>query len=70
MPLAQFNIARARFDLDDPRMADRVATITGRLVTEAIAMYPNTADWEWSVAIIDDDETVNAWCMAGQSAKH
>jgi len=51
--------------VDDPRMADRVATITGRLVTEAIDLYPDTADWEWSVAIIDDDETVNAWCMAG-----
>lgn len=51
--------------VDDPRMADRVATITGRLVTEAIALYPRTKDWEWSVAIIDDDETVNAWCMAG-----
>ncbi|EAQ96526.1 M48 family metallopeptidase [Congregibacter litoralis] len=51
--------------VDDPRMADRVATITGRLVTEAIALYPDSADWEWSVAIIDDDETVNAWCMAG-----
>jgi len=51
--------------LDDPRVADRVATITGRLVTEAIALYPNTANWEWSVAIIDDPETVNAWCMAG-----
>ena len=51
--------------LDDPKMMDRVATITGRLVTEAIALYPNTANWEWSVAIIDDPETVNAWCMAG-----
>jgi predicted Zn-dependent protease len=51
--------------LDDPRMADRVQTITGRLVTEAVALYPNSADWEWSVAIIDDPETVNAWCMAG-----
>ena len=51
--------------LDDPKLADRVATITGRLVTEAITMYPNTAKWEWSVAIIDDPETVNAWCMAG-----
>ncbi|MDH3994057.1 MAG: M48 family metalloprotease, partial [Gammaproteobacteria bacterium] len=51
--------------LDDPRMADRVATITGRLVTEAIALYPQTANWEWSVAIIDDPKTVNAWCMAG-----
>ena len=26
--------------LDDPKLANRVATITGRLVTEAIAMYP------------------------------
>ena len=51
--------------VDDPLVADRVATITGRLVTEAIAMYPNSRNWEWSVAIIDDNETVNAWCMAG-----
>ena len=51
--------------LDDPAVADRVRTITGRLVTEAVAQYPKTADWEWSVAIIDDPETVNAWCMAG-----
>jgi predicted Zn-dependent protease len=51
--------------VDDPQMADRVATITGRLVTEAVALYPKSKDWEWSVAIIDDDETVNAWCMAG-----
>jgi predicted Zn-dependent protease len=51
--------------LDDPAVADRVRTITGRLVTEAVAQYPKTADWEWSVAIVDDPETVNAWCMAG-----
>lgn len=51
--------------VDDPIVADRVATITGRLVTEAVALYPQTKNWEWSVAIIDDDETVNAWCMAG-----
>ena len=51
--------------IDDPLVADRVATITGRLVTEAVALYPNSKDWEWSVAIIDDDDTVNAWCMAG-----
>lgn len=51
--------------IDDPRMADRVATITGRLVTVAIQKYPASANWEWSVAIIDDPETVNAWCMAG-----
>jgi len=51
--------------IDDPKMADRIATITGRLVTEAIVLYPKSADWEWSVAIIDDPEMVNAWCMAG-----
>jgi len=51
--------------VDDPKLADKVHTITGRLVTEAIALYPQSSDWEWSVAIIDDPETVNAWCMAG-----
>lgn len=51
--------------LDDPLVADRVATITGRLVTEAIKGYPQTRDWGWSVALIDDPDTVNAWAMAG-----
>jgi len=51
--------------VDDPLLSDRVATITGRLITEAVALYPNSRDWEWSVAIIDGPDTVNAWCMAG-----
>lgn len=51
--------------VDDPRMAERVATITGRLVSVATQQYPKSANWEWSVAIVDDPETVNAWCMAG-----
>jgi len=28
-------------------------------------MFPATRDWEWSVKVIDDPKTVNAWCMAG-----
>jgi predicted Zn-dependent protease len=51
--------------LNDPLLADRVGVITGRLVTEAIRLRPDSADWEWSVALIDDPDTVNAWCMAG-----
>ncbi|QFU77314.1 M48 family peptidase [Halioglobus maricola] len=51
--------------VNDPKVMDRVATITGRLVHVAKQQYPNTANWEWSVAIIDDPKTVNAWCMAG-----
>lgn len=49
----------------DPAMSSRIRTITGRLVTEAITMYPNTKNWEWSVAIIQAPDTFNAWCMAG-----
>lgn len=49
----------------DPAWVKRISTITGRLVTEAIAMQPETKDWKWSVAIINDPETLNAWCMAG-----
>jgi len=49
----------------DKRVNIRVQEITGRLITEAIRMRPATADWEWSVVVIDDPETVNAWCMAG-----
>lgn len=51
--------------LDDPELADRVQLITGRLVTIAEQEFPHTRDWNWSVALIDGPETVNAWCMAG-----
>jgi len=51
--------------VNDPATVERVRNITGRLVTEAIKKYPRSANWEWSVAIIDEPETVNAWCMAG-----
>ncbi len=51
--------------VDDPALIEKVQVITGRLVTAAIALYPESARWEWSVAVIDDPETVNAWCMAG-----
>lgn len=50
---------------DNPATNERVKVITGRLITEAIKMRPDTADWEWSVVIVDEPETVNAWCMAG-----
>ncbi len=43
----------------------RIEEITGRLVAQAIKMRPETKNWEWSVEIIDDPDTVNAWCMAG-----
>jgi Zn-dependent protease with chaperone function len=51
--------------VDDQALRTRIDTITGRLIAQAIIMRPDTADWEWSVEIIDDPKTINAWCMAG-----
>jgi predicted Zn-dependent protease len=45
-------------------MARRVDAITGRLVAQAVALRPETANWDWSVEVIDEPEVVNAWCMA------
>jgi predicted Zn-dependent protease len=50
---------------NDPALKKRVNNITGRLIAQAIKMRPETRDWEWSIKIIDDPETVNAWAMAG-----
>jgi predicted Zn-dependent protease len=50
---------------NDPALKKRVYNITGRLIAQAIKMRPETKDWEWSIKIIDDPETVNAWAMAG-----
>ena len=50
---------------NDPALKKRVYRITGRLIAQAIKMRPDTESWEWSIKIIDDPKTVNAWAMAG-----
>ena len=50
---------------NDPALKKRVYDITGHLIAQAIKMRPETKDWEWSIKIIDDPKTVNAWAMAG-----
>jgi predicted Zn-dependent protease len=47
------------------RVTRRVDAITERLVAQAVAMRPETGEWDWSVAVIDDPDMINAWCMAG-----
>ncbi len=49
----------------DPAIAERVRTITGRIIYQAIKLYPYSESWDWSVKVIDDPEMINAWCMAG-----
>src|SRR5688572_26184218 len=54
-----------KIEPESSRVSRRVDEITGRLVAQAVAMRPETSDWQWSVEVIDDPELVNAWCMAG-----
>jgi predicted Zn-dependent protease len=64
--IAEVNNLRSEGKIEDDLNTNiRVKEITGRLITEAIKMRPDTRDWEWSVVVIDDPEQVNAWCMAG-----
>jgi predicted Zn-dependent protease len=50
---------------DDPALKARIDKITARLVAQAIKYRPETESWDWQVAVIDDPNTLNAWCMAG-----
>ena len=50
---------------NNPAVSSRVRSITGKLIAQAIKYRPETQSWEWSVKVIDDPKTVNAWCMAG-----
>lgn len=50
---------------NNPATRARVVGITEKLVAQAIKYRPETEKWQWSVHVIDDPKTVNAWCMAG-----
>ena len=56
--------AKGKLD-NDPKLNARVKLITGRIIAQAITYRPETANWEWSIHIIDEPKTVNAWAMAG-----
>ena len=49
----------------DPKLTQRIHNITAKLIAQAVKYRPETKNWEWRVQVIDDPETINAWCMAG-----
>lgn len=49
----------------DVKLNERIDEITNRLITQAVRYRPDTSQWKWSVSVIDDPKTVNAFCMAG-----
>jgi len=55
---------KGRLD-NDARLKQRVEKITARIIAQAIKFRPETAHWKWSIHIIDEPDTVNAWAMAG-----
>jgi predicted Zn-dependent protease len=49
----------------DEKLIARIRLITDRLIDQAVSYRPETRQWAWSITIIDDPKTVNAFCMAG-----
>lgn len=50
---------------EDEGINVRVEAITNRLIAQAIRYRPETKDWHWTIKVIDDPKTVNAFCMPG-----
>lgn len=50
---------------NDPALKARIDGITQRLVAQAIRHRPETAQWDWQVAVIDEPKTLNAFCLPG-----
>jgi Zn-dependent protease with chaperone function len=49
----------------DSERARKVREITDKLIAQAVRFRPDSAKWAWEVRVINDPETVNAFCMAG-----
>ncbi|HEX8962081.1 MAG TPA: M48 family metallopeptidase [Rhodocyclaceae bacterium] len=50
---------------EDEALNQRVEAITNRLIAQAIRYRPETAEWNWTIKVIEDPKTVNAFCMPG-----
>ena len=48
----------------DAALNARVKRITDRLIVQAGNMYPESRNWKWSIAVIDEPK-INAWAMPG-----
>jgi predicted Zn-dependent protease len=55
---------KKKIEAGTPRAA-KVQEITDKLIAQAIRYRPDSKQWRWEVQVIDDPQTVNAFCMAG-----
>jgi Zn-dependent protease with chaperone function len=49
----------------DSERTKKIHEITDRLIAQAVRFRPDSASWKWEVRVINEPETVNAFCMAG-----
>ena len=49
----------------DKKEFKRLVSITEKLVFQAVKYRDESKNWNWNINLIDNDEVVNAWCMAG-----
>jgi Zn-dependent protease with chaperone function len=56
---------KKKVEADDSERVKKVRGITDRLVAQAVRFRPDSAQWKWEVQVINEPETVNAFCMAG-----
>ena len=49
----------------DKKEFQRLVSITEKLVFQAVNYRGESKNWNWKINLIDNDEIVNAWCMAG-----
>lgn len=56
-----------RFGKADTKKARvaRITRITKALITQAIKLKPESAQWKWETVVINDSKTVNATCLPG-----
>lgn len=43
----------------------RIDRITNRLIQQAVLYLPASAQWDWKVSVVDDDKSINAFCLPG-----
>ena len=55
---------KKKIEADGERVKN-VREITDKLIAQAVRFRPDSASWAWEVRVINDPETVNAFCMAG-----
>src|SRR5438034_66431 len=56
---------KKKIENTDSERAKKVREITDKLIAQAVRFRPDSANWKWEVQVINDPQTVNAFCMAG-----